>query len=69
MIFADKRIKDRGKVLVRVPVSCIDTTVLVVELNSTGNGLSKGESRGLGGDALQLVPLFLSDMFGHQRVL
>jgi len=43
--------------------------VLVVELNSASNGLSKGESRGLGLDVLELIPLILGDMLSNKRVL
>merc|ERR1711936_1529545 len=57
-----------GKVLVGVPVSSIDTTVLVIKFNSTGNSLDEGESRGLGFDSLQLLPLILGDMRGHKRM-
>jgi len=44
MVLLNDRIKDRGKVLVRIPVTSIDATVLVVKINSTSNGLDKGES-------------------------
>ena len=43
--------------------------MLVVELNSTGDGLSQSKSRGLGLDVLELVPLFLSHVLSDQRVL
>jgi len=69
MVFADKGLKDRGEVLVGVPVTSVDTTVLVVKLNSTGNSLSQCEARSLGLDVLQLVPLLLGDVLGNKRVL
>jgi len=69
VVLLDQRIKDRGKVLVGVPVTSIDTTVLVVELDCASNGLGKSEARGLSGDVLQLVPLLLGDVLGHKRVL
>merc|ERR1711936_1024735 len=69
VVLLDQGVEHRGEVLVGVPVTSVDTTVLVVELNSASNGLSKGESRGLGSDALKLVPLLLGDMLGNKRVL
>merc|ERR1719402_1023715 len=63
------RVKDRGKVLVRVPVTSVDTAVLVVKLNGTSNGLDEGESRSLGLDSLELLPLVLGDVLGNKRVL
>merc|ERR1719402_2009374 len=63
------RVKDRGKVLVRVPVTSVDTTVLVVKLNGTSNGLDEGESGSLGLDSLELLPLVLGDVLGNKRVL
>jgi len=68
MVLLDDWIKYRGKVLVGVPVSSIDTTVLVIKFNSTGNSLDEGESRGLGFDSLQLLPLILGDMRGNKRM-
>merc|ERR1711972_501951 len=62
-------VKDWGEVLVRVPVTGVDAAVLVVELDCAGNGLGKSESRGLGGDVLQLVPLVLGDVLGNKGVL
>jgi len=47
MVFLDKRIEDFSEIFVRIPVTGIDTTMLVVELHSAGNSLGKGESRGL----------------------
>merc|ERR1740128_1180452 len=69
MVFLDQRIKDISKVLVRIPVSSIDTTVLVVKLNGTGNSLCQSEARGLGLDVLQFVPFSLGNMLSNKRVL
>merc|ERR1719466_487637 len=69
VVLTDERVKDRGKVLVRVPVTSIDTTVLVVKLNGTSNGLDEGESGSLGLDSLELLPLVLGDVLGNKRVL
>ena len=41
---------------------------LVIKFNSTGNSLDEGESRGLGFDSLQLLPLILGDMRGNKRM-
>ena len=42
--------------------------MLVVKFHSTGNSFGKGESRSLGLDGVQFVPLVSSDMLGHQGV-
>merc|ERR1711970_336692 len=67
MVLLNQRIKNSSKVLVGVPITSIDTTVLVIKLNSAGNGLGKSKSRGL--DLAQFVPLLLGDMFGYKRML
>ena len=54
---------------VGVLVSGVDAAVLVVELDGAGAGLLQGEAGGLGDDVLQLVPLLLGDVLGHQAVL
>merc|ERR1719158_243890 len=69
VVLTDQRVKDGGKVLVRVPVTGVNTTVLVVELNGTSNGLDEGESGSLGLDSLKLLPLVLSNVLGNKRVL
>ena len=69
MVLLDDGIKDLGEILVGIPVSGIDAAVLVVELNSAGDGLGEGEAGGLGGDGAQLVPFLLGDVLGHQAVL
>merc|ERR1719490_683520 len=69
VVLTDERVKDGGEVLVGVPVSGVDTAVLVVELNGASDGLDEGESRSLGLDSLELLPLVLGDELGNQRVL
>jgi len=69
VVLLDQRVEDGSKVLVRVPVTGVDTAVLVVELDCASNGLGKSETRGLSGDVLQLVPLLLGDVLGNKRVL
>merc|ERR1719347_1714790 len=60
VVLTDQRVKDGGKVLVGVPVTGVDTTVLVVELNGTSDGLDEGESGSLSLDSLeQLLQLSL----------
>jgi len=66
MIFLDDRIKNWSKVFVRVPVTSIDATVLVIKLNSTCNGLNEGESRGFGLNTFQKIPFVFGDMLGNQ---
>ena len=56
VVLLDDGVEDLREVFVGVPVSSIDSTMLVVELNSTSNGLNESEARGLGLDALQLFP-------------
>merc|ERR1719468_1479204 len=68
MVLLDDGIEDISKVLVRVSIASIDATMLGVELDSTGNSLSKGEARGGGLVLAQLIPLLLGHMLGHQRV-
>jgi len=62
-------VKDRSEIFVRVPVTSIDTTVLVVEGNSTSNSLSEGKSRCLSFDILEFVPFLLVDMLRNKRML
>merc|ERR1719490_352927 len=69
VVLTDERVKDGGEVLVGVPVSGVDTAVLVVELNGASDGLDEGESGSLGLDSLELLPLVLGDELGNQRVL
>jgi len=65
MVFTNERIEDRGEVFVRIPITGIDTTVLVIKLHGTGNGLNQGKSRCLGLDILQLLPNVLCNMLGY----
>ena len=55
MVVLDDGVEHVSENLVGVPVSSIDTTMLVVELNSTGNGLAKGEFTGLGHSPGQIL--------------
>jgi len=69
VVLANERVEDGGKVLVRVPVTGVDTAMLVVELNGASDGLDEGESGSLGLDSLELLPLVLGDVLGNKRVL
>ena len=55
--------------LVRVPISGVDATVLVIKLDSTGDGLGQGEAAGGGDGPGQLLPQGLGHVLGHQGVL
>ena len=68
MVVLDDGIEDLGEVLVAIPISSVDTAVLVVELNGAGSSLSNGEATGLGLNVLDLVPSLLGDVLGHQRM-
>ena len=41
MVFSDDGIEDIGKVDIRIGITSIDTTMLVIKLNSASNGLQK----------------------------
>jgi len=66
MVLLNYWIKDRCKVLVRVPVTSIDATVLVVKFNSTCNSLDQSEPWCFCLNTLQLFPFFLSNMLGNK---
>jgi len=68
VVLADQRVEDIGEVDVGVLVSGVDAAVLVVELNSAGNGLGQGEAGSLGDNAAKLVPLLLGHVLGNQAV-
>jgi len=69
VVLLDEGIEDILEVLVGIPVTGVDTAVLVVELNSASNGGSEGEARGGSLVGSKLVPLFLGDVLGDQGVL
>ena len=68
MVLLDDRIEDNGEVLVGIGIASIDAAVLVIELNSAGNGLGKGEAGGLGLDVGQLLPLLWAQVLGDQAL-
>ena len=55
--------------LVGVPISGIDSTMLVVKLHGAGDCLGQGEARGHGLGPVELLPDGLGDILGHQGVL
>jgi len=69
MVVLDDSIEDLSEVLVGVPISSINTAVLIIKLDSAGDGLSKSEASSLGSDVLDFVPSLLGHMFGDQGVL
>jgi len=68
MVLLDDGIKHLSEVLVGVPVSSVDSAVLVVKFDCTGDGLGQGEATGLGLDVLDLVPSLLGHMLGDKGV-
>merc|ERR1719385_24355 len=68
MILLDERIKDFSKVLVAVPVSSVDATVLVIKLDRTSNCLCQSEAAGCGFHTGQLVPQRFRHILCHQGV-
>jgi len=69
VVVLDDGVEDLGEVLVGVPVTSVDTAMLVVELDGAGGGLGDGEATGLGLDVLDFVPSLLGDVLGHKGVL
>lgn len=68
VVFLDDWVEDILEVLVGIPVTSIDTAVLVIELDSAGNGLAESEARGGGLVGTKFIPLFLGDVLGNQGV-
>ena len=68
MVLLNDGIENISEEFIGILISSIDTTVLVIELNSTSNGLSKSESRGLGLESSKLGPFFRGDVLSYQTV-
>jgi len=68
MVFLDDRIEDCGEIFVAVPVTSIDTTMLVVKRGGTSDALSQIDAGGSGPVVTKLVPYFFSDVLCHQGV-
>jgi hypothetical protein len=69
MVLADEGIEDLSEINIGILITSIHTTMLVVELNSAGNGLGQSELRGLGHNAGEFIPPFLGHVGSDQRVL
>ena len=69
MVFLNDRIKDWSKVLVGIPVSGINSTVLVRKLNRDLDRLPESEPTGLSLDVLQGRPGLSRHIFLHQGLL
>ena len=54
--------------LVRVPVSSVDTAVLVIKLYRAGDGLGKSEAAGCCNGPAEFVPERFGHILGYQRV-
>merc|ERR1719495_166736 len=69
MVILDQGVKYISKNLIRVPVSSINATVLVIKLYSTSNGLGQGKAACLGHSSAQLLPDRLGHILCYKRVL
>merc|ERR1719430_259979 len=67
MVLLDEGIKHLSKVLVRVPITGINTTMLVVKLYCTGNSFTERKTRGCSFHFAELLPNRLGDILGHER--
>ena len=68
MVLLNDGIENISEEFIGILISSIDTAVLVIELNSTSDGLSKSESRGLGLESSKLGPFFGGDVLSYQTV-
>ena len=68
MVLQDDWLKHILHVFIGVLITSIDAAMLILEFNSTGNGLGQGEARGFGLDILLLLPDFGGDVLGDQAV-
>jgi len=69
MVILDQWVKYISKNLIRVPVSSINATVLIIKLYSTSNGLGQGEAACLGHSSAQLLPDRLGHILCYKRML
>merc|ERR1719318_2064545 len=69
MVFLDEGVKYISENSVGVRISSVDTTVLIIKLYSTGDGLAEGEPGGLGLLLTELVPEGLRHVLGNKRLL
>merc|ERR1719391_1988031 len=69
MVLLDQWIEHVREDLVRIPISSINTTMLIVELHSTSDSFGKREPGGGSLCSVELLPDWLGDILGHQGVL
>jgi len=69
MVLLDQWIEHVREDLVRVPITSINTTMLIIELHSTSDGFGKREPGGGSLCSVELLPDWLGDILGHQGVL
>jgi len=69
MVFLNNWIKYRSKVLVGIPISSIDATVLVIKLNCTSNCLNQSKTRCISFNAIQIIPCSFSHMLSYKWML
>merc|ERR1719430_1156386 len=68
MVLLDDGVEHVREDLVRVPVSSIDTAVLVIKLHRTGDGLGESEAAGGRDGPAEFVPERFGHILGHQGV-
>jgi len=68
MIFLNDGIEHLSKVLVAVPVTSVDATVLIVKHSSTGDGLLQGEARSGSLVGAEFLEASLSNVLGYKTV-
>ena len=69
VVLLDDGVEHGGEVLVGVAVPGVDAAVLVIEVDSAGDGLGQSEAGRGGLVGGELVPLLLGDVLSHQGVL
>merc|ERR1719342_1992119 len=69
MVLLDQWIEHVREDLVRIPISSINTTMLIVELHSTSDGFGEREPGGDSLGSVELLPDWLGDILGNQGVL
>merc|ERR1719474_2625381 len=69
MVLLDQWVEHVREDLVRVPISSINATMLIIELNSTCDGFGEREPRGDSLGSVELLPDGFGDILGHQGVL
>ena len=68
MVLFNDGIKHISKHFIRILVSSIDSTMLIIEFYGACNGFSQGKSRSLCLNSSKFSPFFGGDMFSYQAV-